>query len=145
MLGSKKNPDMKKSIDSRFPITTLRVDIAASGNGTVIFMEKGDLVHPRLRGTNMVTKYELKEGSFVIPNKISHINDETLVQVVKLASYAIRKNEGNFFLYCAYFIFYIFNSPYLYLQIIRKTLIPSVKFTWDLKPSYANNVHHPGK
>ena len=89
----------------------------------MVFIEKGALVHPRLRGTNMVTKYELKEGSFVIPNKISHINDETLVQVVKLASYAIRKNEGVFFLvFCLFYFIYIqfpISIPPNYLHTIR--------------------------
>ena len=32
-------------------------------NGTVIFLAKGVNVHPRLRGTNLMTRYGFSEGS----------------------------------------------------------------------------------
>ena len=37
-------------------------------NGSVISLEKGTKVHPRLRGDNLVTRYGFPEAPFVIPN-----------------------------------------------------------------------------
>ena len=48
----------KNCSNSRFSITVLRVGSAAGVNGPVIFLAKGKKVHPRLRGNNLVTKYE---------------------------------------------------------------------------------------
>ena len=67
----------KNSIYSRFSITPHRVDITVGGNFTVIFLAKGTLVHSRLKGTNLITKYGLAEWYCVIPNKVSYTNDET--------------------------------------------------------------------
>ena len=92
----------------------------------MVFIEKGALVHPGLRGTNMVTKYELKEGSCVIPNKISHINDETLVKVVKLASYAIRKMRAIFSCILP-ILFYIYLIPHTYTS---KFSVDNTLFPW---------------
>ena len=60
-------------------------------NGPVIFLAKGKKVHPRLRGNNLVTKYGLPEGSYVIPNKAAYMDDETWVKVVKVVASGIRK------------------------------------------------------
>ena len=59
--------------------------------GTVIFLEKGTKVHPRLRGNTLVTKYGLPEGSCVIPNKAAYIDENTWAKVVKVAAPSIRK------------------------------------------------------
>ena len=47
---------MNKNSDSSFPITVLWVRSTAGVNFQVMFIERGTLVHPRLRGTNLVTK-----------------------------------------------------------------------------------------
>ena len=60
-------------------------------NGTVIFLAKGKKVHPRLRVNNLVTKYGFPEGSCVIPNKASYMDDETWSKVVKVVAPGIRK------------------------------------------------------
>ena len=59
----------KNCIDSSFSIMFLRIGSSVGMNGPVIFMEKGASVHPRLRGTNLVTKYIFLEGFCVIPKK----------------------------------------------------------------------------
>ena len=48
-------------------------------------------MHPRLRDNNLVTKYVLPEGSFVIPNKSAYLDDETWAKVVKVVAPGIRK------------------------------------------------------
>ena len=63
--------------NSRFSATVLWVGSAAGVNGTVMFMVKGEKVHPRIRGTNLVTRYGLPEGSYVIPKKSAYMDDET--------------------------------------------------------------------
>ena len=60
-------------------------------NGPVIFLEKGEKLHPRLRVTTLVTRYELPEGSCVIPNKALYIDYETWEKVVKVVAPGIRK------------------------------------------------------
>ena len=60
-------------------------------NCPVIFMEMGTTVHPRLRGNNLVTKYGLPEGFFVIPNKVAYMDDENWTKVVKVVAPGIRK------------------------------------------------------
>ena len=63
VLGSKDKPHHDKNfIDSRSSITVLLVGSAAGVNDPVLFMAKGTKVHPRLRGTNLVTIYVLPEG-----------------------------------------------------------------------------------
>ena len=58
VLGSKDKPRHDKNFsDSRFSIIVLCVGSAAGVNGPVIFMAKGVKVHPRLIGTNLVTRY----------------------------------------------------------------------------------------
>ena len=79
------------SSDSRFSITVLRVGSAAGVNGPVIFMAKGKKVHQSLRGNNLVTKYRLKEGSCVITNKTTYMDDKTWSKVVKVVAPGIRK------------------------------------------------------
>ena len=60
-------------------------------NGPVIFMSKGEKVHTRLRGNNLVTKYILPEESCVIPNKAEYMDDKTWENVVKVVAPGIRK------------------------------------------------------
>ena len=92
IIGGKNKPCHNNNFSNlRFPITVLRVGSAAGVNGPVIFMEKGEKMHPRLRGNNLVTKYGLPEVSYVIPNKAADMNDETLVKVVKVLAPSIRK------------------------------------------------------
>ena len=67
---------MNKNSDSSFPITVLWVRSTAGVNFQVMFIERGTLVHPRLRGTNLVTMYLLSEVSCVIPNKSAYVDDE---------------------------------------------------------------------
>ena len=76
VLGSKDNPlDEKKCSELRFSITVLWVGSVAGVNGPVIFLKKEKNVHPRLRGTNLVTRYGLPEGSCVIPKKTLYMVD----------------------------------------------------------------------
>ena len=51
-------------------------------NGPVIFLAKGKKVHPRPRGTNLVTRYGLPEGSCVILNKAAYMDDDTWAKVM---------------------------------------------------------------
>ena len=60
-------------------------------NDPVIFLAKGEKVHPRLRGNNLVTKSGFPEGSCVIPNKTVYMDDETWVKVAKVVAPGIRK------------------------------------------------------
>ena len=80
-------------------------------NGPVIFMAKGTKVHPRLKGTNLVTIHGLPEGSCVIPNKTAYMDDETWSKVVKVVAPGIKKIKvGN--LACFFLILF-----YIYLTI----------------------------
>ena len=60
-------------------------------NGPVLFLPKGTKLNPRLRGNNLVTKYELTEGSCVITKKSAYMDDETWAKVVKVVAPGIRK------------------------------------------------------
>ena len=92
VLGSKVKPRHDKNFsDSRFSMIFLWVVSAAGVNGPVIFLEKGTRVHPRLRGTSLVTRYGLPEGSYVIPNKSAHMDDKTWAKVLKVVAPDIRK------------------------------------------------------
>ena len=92
VLGSKDKPHHDKYCsESRFLITVLWVGSAAGVNGPVIFLENGTKVQPRLRGTNLVTRYELPEGSYEIPNKEAYMDDETWAKEVKAVAPSIRK------------------------------------------------------
>ena len=57
----------------------------------MIFLAKGTNVHPRIRGTNLVTRYGIQEGSCVIPNKAAYMDDETWENLVKVVASGIRK------------------------------------------------------
>ena len=59
-------------------------------NGPVIFITKGTKVHPRVRGTNLVTRYGLPEVSCVIPKESAYMDDETWEKLVKVVSPGIR-------------------------------------------------------
>ena len=105
-----------KCSDLRFSITFLRVGIEAGG--PVIFLEKGTMVHPRLRGNNLVTKYILLEGSCVIPNKAAYMDDETWAKVFKVVSLGIRKMA----VINVAFVCYILFSTYLILHLCSSKL-----------------------
>ena len=60
-------------------------------NGPLIYLVKGTMVRPSLRGNNLLTKYGLSEGSCVIPNKAAYMDDETWAKVVKVVAPGIRK------------------------------------------------------
>ena len=60
-------------------------------NGLVIFLKKGKKVHPRIRGTNLVTRYGLPEGSCLIPKKASYMDDEIWEKLVKVVAPGIIK------------------------------------------------------
>ena len=59
-------------------------------NGIVIFMAKVEKFHPRFRGNNLVARYGFPEGSCVIPNKASHMDNKTWAKVGKVVSPGIR-------------------------------------------------------
>ena len=60
IIGGNDKPHRKTNCsNSRFSITVLRVGSAAGVNGPVIFLAKGEKVHSRLKGNNLVTKYGL--------------------------------------------------------------------------------------
>ena len=64
-------------------------------------------MHPRLRGYHLVTKYVFIEGSCVLPNKASYMDDETWEKVVKLVDPDIRKMVVIIFLLFALFYYLI--------------------------------------
>ena len=68
----------KNCRNSRFSITVLRFRSASGANGTVIFLVKGGNVHPRLKGTKLVTRYGLQELSCVIPKNGAYMDDESV-------------------------------------------------------------------
>ena len=76
-------------------------------NGPVIFLEEGTSVQPRLRGTNLVTRYRFPEGSCDIPNKAAYMDDETWEKVVKLADPVIRKKKVRNVACVFHILFYI--------------------------------------
>ena len=118
-LGSKdKTRHEKNCSDSKFSIKVLRVGSAAGATGSVIFMAKGTKVHPRIRGTNLVNRYGLTEGSCVIPNKSAYMDDYTWAKAVKVVAPGIRKmNVSN--VAC---VFPILFSIYLILHICPSKL-----------------------
>ena len=66
VIGSKDKPRHDKNYsESRFSTTVLWVGGAVGVNGPVIFLDKGTKVHPRTRGTNLVTIYVFSERSCV--------------------------------------------------------------------------------
>ena len=54
-------------------------------------MTKGTKVNPRLRGTNLVTRYGLPKGCFVITNKAAYIDGDTWAKAVKVVAPVIIK------------------------------------------------------
>ena len=56
-----------------------------------MFLARGNLVNPKLRGTNLVTKYRFSEVSCVIPIKAACKNDETWENVGKMTDTDIKK------------------------------------------------------
>ena len=103
-----------KFSDSRFSITVLRVGSVAGVNGPVIFMSKSTHVHPRLRGTNLVTRYIFPEGSCVIPKKAAYMDDETWSKLVKVVAPGIRKIKMSNFACIFPILFSIYLTLHLY-------------------------------
>ena len=95
------------SSDSRFSITVLRVGSVAGVNGPVIFLAKVKKVHPRLKGTNLVTRYGLPEGYCVIPSKAEYMDDDTWTNVVKVVAPGIRKMEVSN-VACVFLFYYLY-------------------------------------
>ena len=62
-------------------------------NVPVIFLAKGDLVHPGIKGTNLVKKYIFPEGYLVILNKSAYVCNETWEKVIKVVDPDIRKTK----------------------------------------------------
>ena len=125
VLGSKDKPFHNKNFSySRFSITFIQAGDAAGVNGPVIFLEKRTKVGPRLRGNNLVTKYGFPEGSCVVPNKASYMDDETWAKVVKVVAPGIIKmNVSN--IACV--------SPILFSIYLTIHLCPSKLFADDLR------------
>ena len=48
-------------------------------------------MHPRIRGTNLLTRYGFPEESCVIPKKSAYMYDETWEKLVKVLGPGIRK------------------------------------------------------
>ena len=85
VIGRKYKPRHDKNFsDSRFSITVLQVGSAAGVNGP-------KKVHPRIRGTNLVTRYGLPEVSCLIPKKASYMDDDIWAKVLKVVDPGIRK------------------------------------------------------
>ena len=82
-------------------------------NVPVIFLAKGEKVHPRPRGNNLVTRYGLPEGSCVIPNKAAYMDDKTWEKVAKVVAPGIRKMAVSDFAFFCYILF----STYLTLHL----------------------------
>ena len=59
----------------------------------MICLENGTKLHPRLRGTKLVTIYGFPEGSCVIPNKAAYKDDGTWEKVMKVVAPGIRKTK----------------------------------------------------
>ena len=66
-------------------------------NGLVTFMSKVNLAHPRLRGSNLVTRCVLIEVSCVNPNKTSYVGDEAWSKALKVLDPRIRKMKAEKF------------------------------------------------
>ena len=123
VLGRKDKPRQDQNCsNSRFSIKLLRVGSAAGVNVPMVFLTKGTNVHPRLRVTNLVTRYGFPEGSFIIPNRSGYTDDENRVKVVKVVSPGIRRmkviNLLVFFLFYSLSIQLSISIPPNYLQII---------------------------
>ena len=70
VIGINPHPCHDKNFsDSMFSITVLWVWSAVGVNIPVIFLAKGTLVHAKIRGTKLVTRYVLLKLSCVITNK----------------------------------------------------------------------------
>ena len=117
-MGAKINPAMKNCIESRFSITVLRVGSAAGVNVPVIFMAEGTKLHPRLKATNLVTRYGFPEGSYAITNKAEYMYDDIWAKVVKVVDPGIRKMKISNFA-C---IFPILFSIYISLRLCTSKL-----------------------
>ena len=75
----------------RFLRIVLHFGSAAGMNGNVIFLSKGNLVHSRIRCTNLATRYIFPEGCCLITKKGSYMYDNNWSKVVKVVVTGIRK------------------------------------------------------
>ena len=77
--------------------------------GPMIFLTKDILVHSKVRGTKLVTKYIFPSLSCVFSNKTSYMDDENLVKVMKLVVPAIRTLKvRNFSCFCLFYSLYVY-------------------------------------
>ena len=83
-------------------------------NVPVIFLEKGEKLHQRLRGNNLVTKYGLPEVSCVIPNKAAYMDDKTWAKVVKVESPGISKMAVRNVVFVCSILFSTYLTLYLF-------------------------------
>ena len=79
----------------------------------MIFLAKGTKVHPRIRGNKLVTRYGFPEGSCVIPNKATYMDDETWAKVVKVVAPGIRKMKVSNVACVLPILFYIYLTLHL--------------------------------
>ena len=82
-------------------------------NNPMIFLKKGENVHPRLRGNNLVNKYIFPEIYCVIPNKAAYMDDKTWSKLLKVVDPGIRKMAVR----NAAFVCFILFSTYLNLHL----------------------------
>ena len=91
-MGDKEKRHHDKNIsDNRVSITVVRVGSAAGTPGPVVFIAQGVKVNPMLSQQNLVERYGLPEGSIVICNKNSYMDDVTWKKVVKFLCFGIRR------------------------------------------------------
>ena len=114
IIGDNDKPRHNKNCsDSRFPITFLRVGSAAGVNVPVIFLANGKKVYTRLRDNNLVTKYGFPEGSSVIPNEASYMDDKIWVKVVKVVAPGIIKMAVSNVAFVCSILFYTYLTLHL--------------------------------
>ena len=114
VVGVKEKPQHETYFsDSIFSIIVLQIGSETVVNGWVVLLEKGTLLHFRIRSTNLVTWYGFSKGSCVIPKKLEYMDDKTWAKVVKVVAPAIRKMKVSN-VACVWIFYFI----YLYLQII---------------------------
>ena len=77
-------------------------------NGPVIFLAKGEKVHPRIIGNNLVTICGFTEGSCLITNKAAYMDDENWTKVVRVVTPGIRKMKVSNIALVLPILFYIY-------------------------------------
>ena len=117
VLGIKYKPRHDKNCSgSRISITVLWAGSELGVNVPVIFISKGKRVHPRLRYTNLITRYGFPEGSCLITKKIAYLDYDTWAKLVKVVAPGITKIKVSSvacvlpFLFSLYLTLHIFPS-----------------------------------